>query len=714
MEIASVTNQFQLLAGPGELLGGGQPAGLMWDSERCGLSLQASLVDPRAGAAASDTLLLRGGARDVEGNWYWLEEDGQVLAALFRGASGSTPLWTQPANQPALTALGVSGYHLLAAGLQGRQGLLVFDLAAGQVQPVLQPWPIRVIDLAAAPDGTLWLLGRAEGRWCCLGVPQTLAVTDDTSCAPPTWVWLENAEPVAVEALPDGTLLVLEPDGVLAYRDGQRIARLPLTWPDGVGTGGGGAATGGDGATQRPLEAADFLFVPDRGAPAGSVRGLLYVVPSGGCQAYCLEFASGSRGVAMRWLLRFVPLPDGLTARLVAVGSEAYAHAGGGDWHQLAGQAPFYQRIATITYPALDGKDPTCTWDRIFLDAAIPSGTGLTIETAVSGEEQPAGRLDWVTQPAPCLRPDGAEQPGWAPFSAAEQSAGNTGTWETFLQHARGRYLHIRLTLAGTGRRSPLIRAIRAAYPRTSVLVEGLPAVYQDDATAADLLDRYLANPTGTLVDLARRVTDVRVYMDPYTVPAEYLDWLATWLGVIFQASWDARRRRLFLAYAMQLFAYRGTVPGMVWALRLALEPRPDPSIFTLDVSAYTGEPGEECAAPPLFRIVEPFGSERGIFRVLLFTEQGADERSLLQTVRPVIDANRPAHTAYSIHIVHGMQVGDAWVGVNTVLEGQGAPLPILLARTLLGHGTLAGPPAQRPEPQESEGGSPDEPNDTP
>ncbi|HLN62344.1 MAG TPA: phage tail protein [Symbiobacteriaceae bacterium] len=711
MEIASVKNQFQLLAGPGELLGTGQPAGLMWDSERCGLSLQASLVDPRAGANCVDTgLLLRGAARDVEGNWYWLEDDGQVLAASLQG-NPAAPLWTQPANQPALTALGVSGYHLLAAGIQGRQGLLVFDLAASRLQPVLQPWPIRVVDLAASPDGTLWLLGRAEGRWCCLGVPQTLAVSDDATCAPPTWVWLDGCEPVAVEALPDGTLLVLEPDGVLAYRDGERIARLPLTWPDGVAATGGGAS---GMATERPLEAADFVFVPDRGAPAGSVRGLLYVVPAGGSRAYCLEFASGSQGVAMRWLLRFVPLPDGLAVRLVAVGTEAYALAGSGDWQQLAGQAPFYQRTGTITYAALDGKDPTCTWDCIFLDAALPSGTSLTIETAVSGEERPAGRLDWVAQPAPCLRPDGAEQPGWAPFTGNEQRAGNTGTWETFLHHAKGRYLHLRLTLTGTGRRSPLIRAIRAAYPRTSVVVEGLPAVYQDDQTASDLLDRYLANPTGSLVDLARRVTDVRVYMDPYTTPDEYLDWLATWLGVIFQADWDARRRRLFLAYAMQLFSYRGTVPGMVWALRLALEPRPDRSIFTLDVSAYTGEPDEACAPPPLFRIVEPFGSERGTFRVMLFTSPGADERSLLQTGRPVIDANRPAHTAYSIHIVRGVQVGDAWVGVNTVLESQGAPLPMLLARTLLGHGTLAGPPAQKPEPQESEGGSPDEPADTP
>jgi phage tail-like protein len=682
MKLSPGSTPFHLLAGPGELLDDARAAGLMWDFDRLGLSLQASLLDEEGPAPSAHTGPLRGTARDAAGNRYWLEDEGRSLAVSWR----PWPLWTQPPDEPALTALAVSAHHLLVAGLEGRTGLLVFNLLDSTLQPVVHPVPLVVADLAVSPDGTLWLLGQAEGRWCCLGVPQTLGTAEDPAC-PPVAIALEGGNPVAVEVLPDATLLVLEPDAILIYRNGERIDRFALAWPEGL-------------AQTTSFAAADLLFVPARDAGQGALKGLLYTVPAGGVQAFALELVADSEGVQIRWLLRYVPLPGGCTERLLAVGREAYVHTDAGGWHQLAGQAPWYQRTATALYDPLDGKDPSCTWDRLYLDAALPPGTALRIETAVSAEPRPDGALDWVEQPVPYLRPDGAEQPGWAPFSADELKAGHTGTWETYLHHARGRYLHLRLTFSGNGRRSPLVRAIRAIYPRRSVVVEGLPAVYQADQAAFDLLDRYLANPTSTLADLARRVADVRLYMDPYTVPAEYLPWLSQWLGVMLQGDWDLQRRRLFLAHAMELYGFRGTVPGLVWALRLALEPRPDDAIFTLDVSAYTDPPEHPHRQQPLFRVVESAG--QGAFSVVLFAPPGADERSLLEAARPAVEANRPAHTLYTMQVARGVAVGEARVGVTTLLANPGAPLPLLLGRTLLGRGLLAGtdptPPATAAE----------------
>ena len=121
---------------------------------------------------------------------------------------------------------------------------------------------------------------------------------------------------------------------------------------------------------------------------------------------------------------------------------------------------------------------------------------------------------------------------------------------------------------------------MRAYYPRFSYLHEYLPAVYREDSRSASFLDRFLANVEGLYTVLEGQIELAEVLLDSRTAPAEYLEWLAGWFGAMMDPSWNDRRRRLFLDFAELLFRWRGTQIGMRAAIRLAIDPCPDATIF--------------------------------------------------------------------------------------------------------------------------------------
>jgi phage tail-like protein len=121
---------------------------------------------------------------------------------------------------------------------------------------------------------------------------------------------------------------------------------------------------------------------------------------------------------------------------------------------------------------------------------------------------------------------------------------------------------------------------MRIYYPRFSYLRAYLPAAYQDDSVSASFLDRYLANVEGFFTVIEGKIVHTPALFDVRTVRPEDMDWLAQWLGVALDLSWDERKRRLFLAHLPQIFRERGTKAGLERAIRLTLEPCPDNSLF--------------------------------------------------------------------------------------------------------------------------------------
>jgi phage tail-like protein len=633
----------------------------------------------------------RGADCDRYGNLYWIDDDGLGINWRSSGNGGQGLYWASaslaaplcvpegavftPCSQPSaevpprLRGLAVTSRHFLIVGTLAPAGLLVFDLHAGG-PPQWRVWSDALdfapFDLAAAYDGGLWILGRGpdEGETRYWRLDRYLEVVEESgdalvevvparaddfwpldagpgvqaartcaagrplaSVSPP-----EVEAPIALAALPDGSLLILEtrPDALHSslhrFRDGMQLDRIDLE---------GERLTG---LEPEWLRAHDMLFVPAEGKDDSGSRGELFLVSEDGNQVMVLGLSILRDALHLALEPRFLPMRRYDGKDLVSDGREVLYHLPD-LWTPLVEQPrPRYGLEAELDLPPLDGKEPGCVWHRVTLDACIAPGDAIRLQSRAADEPADLDLADWRDEPAPYRR-HASEIAYHQPFGAAQSELQGTGTWELLLQGATGRYLQLRLRLTGSGRSTPRLRALRAWYPRFSYLDQYLPAVYRDDAVSASFLDRFLANVEGLWSTLEGAVAGSERLLDSRTAPAEYLDWLAGWLGATLDPDFEESRRRLLIEHAELLFRWRGTPDGLLAMIRLTIDPCPDASLLDdlrqperMEPLRYAGR---------AVRIVEHFQT-RGVPGVALGDPRQLEQPALIGAAAPYAPSQGP------------------------------------------------------------------------
>ncbi len=614
---------------------------LAWRAERAELTLQSRLFRfPAAPKDIAPTIAQRRGAgRDRYGNWYWIDETSRKIRVQSSGSQATSHFWSvgdktvceappspgefhpQKAEVSAapvlLSGLAVTEDHYLVVGVTEPAGLLIFDLHAGGAPRQLL-WPAKVdftpFDMAPRPGGGVWILDRVHrcyweldrhfqvinplGDETLLTDAQTAdfqpvdqsRVRGEPRTTFPSSLSLYAAspltadDPVALEALPDGTVLILDnsaPDFsfVQRYRLTQQLGQP-------VSTNVVLDIIEEEQQAGFHLVGHDFAFVPEYDGPDGKVPDRLYIVASDGNQSFSFDLTRDGEQLVMTPIPAYFPMRLFGGKALVAADTSPYYDFGDG-WVPLAEQRrPRYIEEATLETPSFDSGEPDCVWHRLMLDACIPPETHVQVWSRAANLIAELENVAWQAEPLLYLRGDGLELPfvrglAYTPAQTAKKRADGRGTWELLLQQARGRFLQLRLDLSGNERSTPRLRALRLYYPRFSYLAHYLPSLYRDDDNSASFLDRFLANLEGLYTTLEDKIAAVQVLFDLRSAPAHVLDWLASWFGVALDPVWDDCKRRLFLTHAMEFFQYRGTMRGLVMALRLALEECPDATIFT-------------------------------------------------------------------------------------------------------------------------------------
>ncbi|GJH13040.1 hypothetical protein CBA19CS11_29400 [Caballeronia novacaledonica] len=615
------------------------------DTASLSLSRRISRFRAAAADTPPDPTQRLGAAADTFGNTYSIGAGGTRIDAMSDGsreastyapaggaegvACASGPFTPAAASQQAprrlLRAMAVTTEHYLVAGVSPGAarsgGLRVFDLMAGGPSLDLAwpaVWPFAPYDLAARPGGGLAVLDRTHGSVWMLdrrfGMQAMFVVEADDASHPDDFLptapgdapafevtdvtarpWFNlvvdadgGGDPVALEVLNDDAVLVMDAAGA----DGFALVSLYVA-----------GALAGRASTRIVLDVLDESDRPGfvlRGydcalAPRPADQPQRLVIASGeGNQCFAFDLLRGSPALTLDPLDNFLPMRRFGGQRLVRrIGDAAgiqvaqdtgLGYNGAGGWLPLVAQIrPRFVLSAALLTFALDSGVTDCTWHRIVVDGCIPPGCSLRIETRAAETVEALADLHFTAEPKPMLRPDGAELP-WlldGPSARTDPAAGR-GSWEVLCQRARGRYMQIRLTLAGDELATPKLVALRAWSPRFSYSREYLPAVYREDEDSADFLERFLANFEGIFTALEDRIAAAAALFDVRTAPDDTLDWLAGWVGLVFDPALDAARKRLLIRFAMPLYAYRGTTQGLRLAAELVLSSCVSPREFAL------------------------------------------------------------------------------------------------------------------------------------
>jgi len=655
-------------------------AGVEWKRDRNELTLQSrQFLFTAAPKDVFPSLTKRRGAgRDRYGNWYWISEASQEILVNSSGSRMTTHFWStddvigsepsgrlgafqdkqakKPLQPLQFSGLAVTEDHFLVVGVVKPAGLLIFDLhAGGWPRQILWPKEIAFIpfDMAPRPGGGVWILDRTNTRYWALDrhlnvepngqVETTIQGEQQDDFQPkdggatrrteartfPSGITLDAAsplaatDPVAIEALPDGTVLVLD-NGT----DAQFSVIYRYRFAEQLGHPVSTAVLRKTVEEEREgtffVRAHDMAFVPEHDDPNGNgnVGDRLYLVAQDGNQSFACDLSLDKGQLVMTPIPGFFPMRLFGGKGLVAADAVPYYDFSNG-WIPLIEQPrPRYVSEAIVLTPigeppgspvsdrahAFDGREPDCVWHRLMLDACIPPESTVEVWSRAANDEERLALAPWQAEPRLLIRKNGSELPFLRGRSPADKEGTAAaihadGTWELLFQEAKGRYLQLRLRLKGNGQVTPRLRALRVYYPRFSYLERYLPAVYRDDARSASFLDRFLANLEGFYTTIEDKIAAVQVLFDTRSAPNEALEWLGSWFGAALDPAWDEEKRRLFIRHAVDFYQYRGTIHGLRMALRLAFTPCADGTIFDA--------PGRVPEHREGFRIVEKYRTRR-------------------------------------------------------------------------------------------------------
>ena len=429
----------------------------------------------------------------------------------------AAPAWAAPAGSDPAAPAGTVPADLLAYLLGPDGWVRRYDPVSGGFAEVFSAadYGLEGSDVAASRED-VYLLDARRGTILVmsrLGFPRQILRLP--------WV------PTAVCGLPDGAAVLGTQDGAAVVR-WHRTGSLTLQ-PGGLGLGEGTwtrIAAGNDGLVYALDAATSVAAIISRDPYPGQLATTTADGPSvlAAIRPPGLE-ADATGGLRL----------PGLTGRVNRSGQPAC------DAPATILTRPVLYRTGNWISTRLDSHIYRCTWHRIRLRAQLPPATSLRVST-YSQDERAEDTAVFVI----------ADE-DWRPMGLVRP-----GDNDLLILGSPGRYLWVRLDLAGDGYSTPSVASLRLEYPRNSYL-RFLPAVYSADPGSADFLARYMAIAQTSVEDIEAGLAGMPALFDPLAVPDPFVDYLASWLDVPVEGTWTSQQKRLLIDATRGYFRQRGT-----------------------------------------------------------------------------------------------------------------------------------------------------------
>jgi phage tail-like protein len=160
-----------------------------------------------------------------------------------------------------------------------------------------------------------------------------------------------------------------------------------------------------------------------------------------------------------------------------------------------------------------------------------------------------------------------------------------------------------------------------------------LPSLFLEDTFALGIcsaLDDVLA-PVPVTLDC------LDAYFDPHLTPADFLDWLAGWVGLSLDQNWSEAQRRALVRQAGELYRWQGTIRGIVEHIRL-----------------YTGAGPEVRDSGGVGWSATPEGALPGrpVAELHVRVTVGPEDDLDAARIDAIVAAAKPAHVPHTVEIV--------------------------------------------------------------
>lgn len=402
-------------------------------------------------------------------------------------------------------------------------------------------------------------------------------------------------------------------------------------------------------------------------------------------------------------------------------------------------QARHVRRGVLTTY-RLDSGGYRTRWGRIFVDACLPTGTGLLIRSLTSDEDDvdnpipatppargdrklrtpeltpplpPAGGLE-TARPLPVVaRLDHTAGTTVSPF-VTDPVRASTGwtTYESGVAAAPGRYLWLQLELTGTERTSPTVRALRVERPGHALL-SALPRMFSSVDAQADFLHGFLTPAEGMLHDLDTGAAERRNLVDPHTAPDDFLPWLASLAGIVLDRRWPEEARRALLAEVYPLYTRRGTAAALERILQLYLGRRAriverwrlrglgggflglDPTGLDAPTVAGTTRRSGMLGHFTIGGALPGTGSYERLAHRFTVLVPGCLTEEQREVVTDIVGAQKPSHTLGEVcELGDGLPVGRLRLGLTAYVGPRAGRATSVLGGSRLGRGSSLGTPS--------------------